>query len=747
MRDAMATQNWVRRLSDNDEDGGRSFKRARVNGLVDGNPPFRASKLREAGRGNACNVNWGIARSYLESGAGAFYDLYSEAPGFQSIETSFGQDLKRIDYGRVMSEEADRILEEDPSWDYEMQLSIWNMVLHGCGPLFFEDRYRILPRAVSCGNLKVPEFTPANTQYWDAGCLIIDYYPPQLYEFIADAEAATAIGWDVPYTKVVIENAMDLKTDQGIRRDWEFVQQELKNNSLNYMWDDSKINRLAYVFWREFDGTITQCIVERESTTGGAPRQINATKPLPETVRYLFFSRGRFNAWNEAVHPMYFDRGNGGYHHSVTGLGVKMYSAMEHQNRLICNLVDKANAPKTLFKPTSTEATQRFSLSHHGDYGILAPGYDAVQNPIAGMLNEGLEMNQVITQVMQGNLASYKQSVPTKQEGNPVTARQIMLDAQQQSSVSKTTYNRYYKQLDLLYTEIARRMFDLNSTDARAQRCQRRCVERGVPRECFGRIERVRAVRVIGQGSTFMRKVAVDSLMQYAGSLPEDGRENLLSDKIAVEAGQAAVGRYFPKNNKQKLPDEQTAEAMLQVAAMKIGVRPVITSQQNPVTFAGVFMNSAIQAINSVKQGGDITQVLAFLQLDGPAAGAHLQRFAGDPTRQQLHEEMVKHWKRLMQMTDKLKAMAQRQMQQRKAQQQQSAAMLNDIQLKNMKARSDMAIKQAKARQQLSLHAERHRQDMATTNARTQQDMALADATTASDIHRQNLTAFSEGAE
>ena len=254
MKDADTVQSFCRRLIDNDDK--RSFKRSRVNGLVDGNPPYRLSKLKEAARADACNVNWGIARAYMEAGVGAFYDLFSEAPGYFSIITSHGDDEHRDEYGRILSEEADKVIVKDAVIDYNMQRSQDQMVLHGCGPLMFENTQDVLPRAVNTGDLKVPEFTKSDTHYWEVCMLQIDYYPPELYAFIKDSEAATAVGWDVEYTKNVISNAMDVKTQPGIRYEWEFYQQELKNNSLAY-YDDSKINRLAHVFWKEFDGRIT----------------------------------------------------------------------------------------------------------------------------------------------------------------------------------------------------------------------------------------------------------------------------------------------------------------------------------------------------------------------------------------------------------------------------------------------------------------------------------------------------------
>lgn len=718
MKDAQAVQDFFRRCIDDDEK--RSKKRALVNGLVDGNPPYRRGDLLKANRADACNVNWNIARSYLEAATGAFYDLYTEAPGYFSIRTAFGKtDEEKEESSRIMSMEADRIISMDQVWDYQMQQSIWNMVLHGCGPLLFEDGWKILPRAFNCGDLKVPEFTYSDTYYWEVGGVQVVYYPPELYAFIEDEAVAEATGWNVEYTKEVIANAMDIRQTAGIQYEWEMYQAELKNNTLAY-YDNSKICRLVHVFWKEFDGRITHAIVERDSVSGP---QIN----------FLFRSIGRFNNFRNIIHPMYFDRGNGGYHHSVTGLGVKMYSAMEYQNRLLCNLVDKTFSPKTLFRPTTAEASTRFQLAHHGDYALLPPGYETVQNPISGLLTESLTMNKEISEILQSNLSSYRQQIPMQESGNPPTKFQKQMEASQQSSLSKTTYNRYYKQLDLLYEEVARRMCNLNSPDEKAKEFQERCRKKGVPVECFGRIEKVEAVRVVGQGSTFMRKMAVDSLTPVVGSFPEDGRQNWLNDKIAAEAGQHAVGRYNPVASRTKLATDQQAEALQWVAAMKVGVPPVVTSSQNPVVYASTFLSAGIQALQSVQQGGDPMQVIKFLGFAGPAVAAHLQRFADDPTRKTAYDAIEQQWQNLAKATDQLKKQLNTAMQQQTQQQVKTQNVMSDAQLKQMKTQADIQARVAKTKSQIQI-----------SEAKAKQRLQLDDAASAAEIHRNRLKAFSE---
>lgn len=718
VRSAASLQQLVRRLWTNDEK--RSYKRSKVYGLVAGFPPYSRNNLRSAGRAEACNANFNTAASYMEAGAGAYYDLLSEAPGFVGIKTSHGDtEEKKDDYSRIMSEEADRIIAEDPLFDYEMQQSQWNMVLYGCGPLIWEDLFRVFPVSVQHADFKVIERTKADSEYFECAAIDRDYYPPQLYDFIRDEEQAEKSGWNVEYVKEVIRNAMQLRQPDGRLYDWAWYAEELKMNSVNYL-DDTLVCRLAICFWKEFNGTVSQAIVERESTGTTA-------------AEYLFIHVGRYNNFKECTAPMYFDRGCGGFHHSVTGMGVKMYSSMEFENRLLCRLMDGAFAPKILFKPTSTEATQKMQVNHFGDWGTITAGYEMQQSPVSGMIGEGLAMYRASSELMRNNLSSYKSGTPMKQEGNPLTAKQVMYDASQQSALSKTTFNRYYKQLDLLYGEIVRRLCNLNSTDERSKRFRERCHDRGVPEECFGRIEMVRAVRVVGEGSAFMRKQSVQELTQASGSFPEEGRQNWLNDLISSTVGQAGVSRYNPKKEQKKMADDQDVEASLQIAGMKVGMPPIIASSQNALRFAGAFLSAAVQALQSVRQGGNPQDVVKFLDLCIPGCLAHLRRIMNDPFRRQAAQQILKQVQQVGKMTDQIKKGLQQQAQKQKQLRMQQQAQLTDEAIKKQKVIGDLKLKAQKQQATLAMQVQKHRQGL-----------AIADATSASNIHRNNLLALKE---
>jgi len=716
-------------------DEGRARKRQLAKGLVDGNPPYRQGDLRAAGMDYKCNVNWRISESYLNAAVGAFYDLFGEAPTYATIRLKLGKySQEQIQtWSRQVTTHFDWLCRYEPSFDYTTQVSQEQMCMFGVGPLVFTDKLVWLPESILAGQLKVPERTKSDTKYWELASVEMEYLCDQLWEKIKDEETARSMGWNVERAKQAIINASPETQKGGLYRNWEWHQQQLRNGSINYSMSSKTIS-VAHLYFKEFakqgesEGRISHIIVIRDSADD---------KP----DKFLFQSIGRYENWDECIHPMYYDRGGGGFHHSVVGMGVKMYSAMEFQNRLLCNNADKAFTPKLMFKPTTSTGADNFALQQHGDYAVLSEGYDAVQTPMAGVMEEGIMFNREITGLISSNLSQYRPNVTEPVKGNPDTATKVKLDASREASLQKTQMNRYYQQLDGLYTEMYRRAAQSGVTDKRAKEFQKRCKDDGIPVEAMRDVEYVKASRVVGQGSEFLRQQSTEFLFgTVLPMLPEDGRVHLIDDVIASRAGQSAVDRYSPKKDQSTLPDDQYAWAMSQVADMKTGVPAIPTSSQNPMIFAQTFLKAADDAAGSLQQGADPAEVARFLDLAGQAIAVHLSRMAQDPSRKQAVDQMEKQWKQLAQVHDQLVQHIQEQQQQAQERQQmmqeQQAAMQSDyalakqeqdatLQMKREKNQFSMAEKAVKTRQSLSINDARAASAIRIENAKARHQAAL----------------------
>lgn len=753
------TISWVK----NDKNG-RSVKRGMVDGLIQGNPPYSRAKLIEAGRGDATNVNWRTAEAYEESAKGAVYDIFSEAPTFATVQLDPTAKYEGIEpdkvteWSAIVTEEFHYLLRSDRSWDSVMQNSIRETVRYGAGPLLFENKQDWRNRNVTFGYLLVPEDASSDVNKWEVAAVLVDYLPHQLYDFIRNPEVASEVGWDVESVKEAIIHAAP--DNNGTLWTWQTVQQQLKQNS--YGWSArSKIIQAIHFFAREFpekgesEGKISHVIALLSIGYG------------KDTDKFLFKHLRYYERWQECIHPMYYAQGEGGKHYGVTGQGVKMYGAMESENRLMCNAVDKAFAPKIMFKPTTASGKQKAIPTKMGDYTILPEGYDMQQVAIHSLVEEGLIVRQEISRIVSANLSTYRQNLEAPKSGNPLTKAEVEIRAGDQARLGKTQLNRYYEQLDWLYEEKYRRACNRSLTQSdpggkEALEFQNKCERRGVPKAALLNYCEVTATRVVGQGSQHMRQQTLDFMFAIAGSLPEEGRVHVIQDTIAARAGQYMVSRYYPQANANKLASDQLAFATSQVADMKVGVPAIVTSTQNPVIYAQTFLQAGSQALASLEQAGPDgvaqqgMQVLSFLKLIGPAIAAHLQRFASDSTRQQVHEVLTKQFQDLATSTDKLQKFVQQimQKQQEAAQKRQAEQMKAGrealavangqdpelvVGLAGVERKS--RIDTVKAQNQASLKSGKQQVDLGLKTAAAVQRMKIDYALAAAKITRENAEA------
>lgn len=750
-RDAQSLQDLVRTYSNADLVSGRSSKRALVQGLVDGNPPYKRSDLIKLGRKNATNINPRTGKAYLMSAEAVLYDLFSEAPTHMLITCGHGTPYEQAEYSRVMTEIAHEVVNSDPRWDFIHQMSIHYRVLHGCGPLFFETPQSVIPRFVTTENLKVDDETESETAYWDFCALIVNYKPDQLYDFVRDPVAAQKLGWRVKYTRWAIMNAVPISQNGSVVREWEFWQRQYKQGSYAIPATTPQIS-VAHCFWREFDGTISEAIVERETCWGVDDKDkqqylgdVPQNQANQGVVQYLYFRQSKYKDWKEVVHPMYLDKGNG-YHYTVNGLGVDMYGLMDAQNRLFCNALDKAMSPNTLFQPgTDTKPELHIGTLH--DWGVLPAGWKEIQVGIVGRVAEQMEMIQEIDQVSANNFAQYRQR---NAGGGRRTAEEYRGNLSMQFSATNTMVSRAYAQADQLYTEVVRRLCQ-PSSDALSKKFKEQCKERGLPDECLKAVTKVEAWRVAGQGSPVLRQQAMGTLAARASGWPEDGKEAFERDLVAAFLGQRAVQRYLPTSQRDIMSNSQEAIAMLQVASAKVGTPPIVAPEMDAALFASIFLGSAGQALGSVAQGADPLEVLRFVHILMPAAAAHIQRLAKDEQKQALYKHLMKQLKQVGSTVEKFeKHVSQNPPAPRNGQGMppMDAKDIEELNYKKALHQLDLQKKSIAFRQRAMERAQAHQQRMEqerlATLSRAQTEASATDLRTAAELRSKRLKALNE---
>jgi len=714
LNDAEEVADIVKQLVNADER--RSHVRSKLKGLVDGNSPYSSGDLKKAGQSYRTNVNFRESENFLSMGLSAFYDVFSEAPTYANVRINADDANESEVYSRIITEEFDRLQKQDDNFDYLIQLSQHEMVLYGYGPMIFEDNLDWRCKAVRAADILVPEGTKSNVNDWTICAVRTRYHVHELYSFIRNEEAASAAGWDVASSKKSIMKAAP-DTQGSNQLNWEFHQQQLRNNDLSYS-NRSDIVTAAHVFYREFptdempEGGISHCIIDERGV---------------DSEKFLFRRVRRYKSWNEAIHCLFYDKGDGSFH-SVKGMGVKMYGAMEIKNRLRCALVDAAfTRAQIMLQPTTPDALNKSSLVQLGPIAVLPPNYNVVQQNVTGALDSTMSVATDLEGLLQANLSQYRQRL--EKQGNPRTATEVEAIVGQQATLGKTQLNRYYEQLDALFAERYRRATSASLTKtspggAEALEFQKRCKDRGVPVKAMRQIDYVRATRTVGRGSVFERRSIMRELMGVSSMLPESGRANVIEDTIASMVGYKNVERFFPKPNKDIDKQEQVQEAMRENALFKLRVPIPVSDLDAHVTHAESHLAFGAQAAESISQGGDLIEVATVLKMLLPHLAEHLKKLGVDEGRKEVFKLLNEQAGELAKVANQISQRVQQQLQQQQAeqQQQQNGAGFDPTE---MKAAGDEGRKNAA-----------HAADLQRKDAKAQQEMALRDARAAAEIRR-----------
>jgi hypothetical protein len=701
----------------------RNATRSKLRGLVDGNPPYSPAELRRNNQAFRTNVNFRESEAFLSLAMAAFYDVFAEVPTYANIRTGYGNDMdKREDWSKIITEEFDRLQKLDKDFDYIMQLSQREMVLVGDGPLIFEDATDWRCKAIMANDLLVPDGTKSNVSDWKVALVRTRMGVDDLFEKIQDEESAKATGWNVDYVRQRIRAAMPEPYRSGSQYDWEFFQRQLRSNDITFS-ARSEVVLMCHVFYKEFDGKISHAIIDERDSEG-----------------FMYRKLRRFSRWEQVIHPMYYDRGDG-EHHGVKGLGIKMLQAMELKNRLRCSMVDSAFArTQILFRPLNANALSKTSVVQQGPYAILPPDYEVIQQNIAGVLDAPMAVNADLENVLQGNLSQYRQSL-SKPTGNPKTAFEVNVMVSQQSAIGKTQLSRYYNQLDSFFEERYNRASNPNlnpitKSDKDAIEFQRRCKERGVPVQAMMDIDFVEATRTVGQGSQFAKQQLLGSLLSLSGALPEGGKINLLKDYIAAQVGQQMVDRYLPTQVQSSRTQDQAALAVLEHASLHQSNMPVVTDTQDHVIHIETHMAAANQAASSLQSGGNPEEIMLFMQGIGQHVQNHLQRLSTDPARRQQVDGYAQNLQELGKTIEQLGQMLQQQ-QQGQAQMQQAQAIQQGTDPKTALMNADIQSKIARQNAEVMANIQRQ-------NAKANADLSRRNAKTTADIQRANATAESD---
>jgi hypothetical protein len=516
----------------------RSEFRTHVQGLIDGNAPYR--KINR----DRTNLNFRQATAIITQFKVPYYDLLCEVPLLFEIETTFGKSEERSDWNQIMSEEFHRMVTSYEDWDETMQQCITQMLSHNIGHLFYENRMDWRPQPARMNEILVADQSPTRLSRLEAVVICKGYMTTELMNFISDPEVAKEMGWNVKAVEEAVRDAYSASSMPPDRvATYEWFQQKRKNGDLYFGTYECERAWTAQLAVREYLGKDRK---DRISTS-----MIRTDR---QTGEFLYRNDDAYSSMEELINPFFYDIGDGTWH-SGRGVGTEIFPYCQIFNKLRCREVDAAFiAASVMIQPQDGDAAKRAQMLTLDNLKILPAGVNFIEHAIGqnieATLNVRRDMEAGMIQNIGGLLKAPGSSNPRKGQ------KQAIMEMQQAAQIGKGKINQFYSYMDRLGRTMFRKAThpDLTEYDPGSKEAfefQKRCRARGVPPQAFREIDFVKAYRSAGAGSSVNAIMALEAIKDLVPSFNESSKlaymRLLISRMLGTRTADMLVGEIKTK--------------------------------------------------------------------------------------------------------------------------------------------------------------------------------------------------------
>lgn len=708
------------------EDGTRAAKRNIVSGMVAGNAPFNAKKLKATGQAHRTNVNFREGEGIIQARNTSFFNLFLEGRNIIEARLIDGnQYMGRARFWEsiVMDEIGQLINVHWKGFIFEMMRLANSLNMHGTAFPLWEAEGEWKWKTFITGEVLFPKNTKASVEYIRSCAIMGEFSIPDLLEKIS-SDKADEMGWQVANCQGVIKRILKKRLNQ-LNDSWEQLQLDIENDALSYESGLVGTVKVAHILAREDSGKYSHYIVERGRTNDG----------------FLYKNEDAYEKIESAFIPFIAGIGNG-YFHGIKGIGHRVYPSVVINNRLLCRTIDGAMDAQSLIL-SFKDGQKRGKTLRLGNTIMLPSGGQLQQHHIEQNLQAATGVYSLLTQVNQSSIGAKRPGLSAVAKDTVAKTRAAdTRDAIEEVQLEATDIALYYTQADMLYEQMCIRIFASQSAEAKEFRD--RCKKRGVPEKLLSESERWRftAPRTIGSGSKVIRHITTQEMLSVAPYLPEAGKRNVIEDFIESRGGPAAVNRYYPPFEDDTMPTRSHQHAQMENSFMIKGDAMIVSIDDWHPTHLDAHFAFVEEYVGKVLQGDpqdELPQIMQAVNMFLDHIGNHMAYLKNDD----LHaSQLGQYHSRLKELIKHIRGIEQAyrawvvEMKKREAEQQK--------QLEELQARGDQAevmkkMMEIQADVQFRKYKEDHNHEARMIKA--VHGMQLAEAETAAYIDRENRKA------
>lgn len=759
----------------------------KIQGMLDGNPPYNPKRMIKEGLTDMCNVNWKDGEALYRQAALSYWSLFNQvefiadfqvtlentnkdtnlpigegeqqkpaitsAAGTGSGYTPEGQKSNSTQnalYGKILSEEWNKVIRSWPSFNKRMNFHQGELLKFGLNAIIWPDERDWRFKPVSVRNFTVPDQTDNDIERIDLICIENTYSARYLWEVYSNNLNTKNGVWNTDILGellVRLAQISDMSPYRTDRIDPLVLQQQLRDGDLylDAIYNDDI--RLISIFVKEYDDDSFSHIM------------IHPDLMLDD---FIYFDYKQYKNIQEAFTYFTFSPGEEKLH-SNKGLGHSIFAAVEATTQLDCSLLDQAKRGGSLLLRSnpgrgSDDRSIKFVPGGIIDVGESEIAQNTIGSNVAAIADTSRYFRQKILD--NNNISGFDSGRPDN-DYQQIAVAQMQLS--REARIQRNVISHYYDGLDRFFREIVRKMLYSKPTYPGYEYVKTwkdNCLKRGVPKEVFdvdGDITpdglpihlNVSATRSAGSGSQAADIMEMQLMMNLLPQLGQRGRLAALEDYIAAARGWRYKDRYMPIDDKDNQPTGHDTIASLENNQLSEGKQVIVSPDNNHLIHATNHIRMMEEWLQMYQENSDamydnttlLQKVHEVFSTAGPHFVKHLMILANDPINASQYKELNQRWAVVANYGDMIanNAMKQREADMLKAQQAQEL----EKQQKEMntpeqiKARGDILIKDMKAK--ADIERDKHRDSMrfALDMEKLRQQDTVNKAKAAIDISRQ----------
>lgn len=699
---------------------------AAIRGMFSGNPPYDPAELAKHGLGWVSNFNDLNARSKLDKGAEALWNLLNEVEYLMNFQIRYPKEKNLApqleEYQDSLAAHADDILREWRSFNTVQNTMSMQLMELGVSPVFWHDPEDWHYRTVELSKFYVADQTLTDMDRLSSVCVESFFDVQWLFQAYERAVKDTKNGanptaspWNVEELKyLLLRQANTYYKAQGLPYNEMDMQRKMESGDL--LWESAFTDniRLVSLFYKEYDGKISHYMFHQ--TVGQKD--------------CLFFSDRLYNSFDEAL--VIFTASPGEFTiHSNRGLGHKMFALSQAINQMHCSLVDAGRLAATVLLRSSPMIGADAAPIRLYPGGITHIGTaEVVESQIGENVNQLVGLAQYFDGMTQRNLmnAGDDPAVPDADKGS-VSSSQARMMAFKEFGVLRNVVNHYYNTQDWVYQNVLRIWLKCLSGNhvtwpayKDAKRWRDRCINDGVPKEIFEwdteenepRHLQVTASRVAGDGSTLARIMSLEAMQGIIGALGPDGVYEWQRQWVMATVGKHHVRAFLPSKAQYQAQTGGSSVAGVENAVAQLGQSPVMGLGDDHIAHITTHLTLASDILKKLTQKQlqpiDADKVLAVMT---PHIVEHQQAAARNPFNKGTLEKLKAGVGQVVKLTQMNRQNAtkqlQAQLQEQQQQKQDTQTTMTDEQRKDMVAQGDIRRADEKVKSQVARASEANR--------------------------------------